>query len=88
MALIPQENLSTLFSASVVKTTSDTAEEVQEEMSVARQINEAANCGRHQVIIMEKLSDTLKTKLVSLGYEVVQNTRAIIPENSWIIRGF
>ena len=68
MTRIPQSDLIILKSASAVKTVASTAVAEAEEMSVAHNINEAANCGECKISYPFPISDALKTKLEGLGY--------------------
>lgn len=73
MALIPQEELTTLKSADAVKAVASTAVATQEEMSVAHLINTAANTGSTWVVCNRPISETLVTKLKSMGYTCQYN---------------
>lgn len=68
MSRIAPEDLTTLQTASAVKTVADSAESELEEMSVAHAINEAANCGQTEVTYGRSISSTLQTKLTGKGY--------------------
>lgn len=70
MSLIPREELTTLKSASDVRLVADSADEIHEEMSVAHDINTAANSGEKSVAIVKKLSDNLTSKLKAKGYTI------------------
>lgn len=70
MSLIPREELTTLKSASDVRLVADSAYEIHEEMSVAHDINTAANSGDKSVAIVRKLSENLRAKLEAHGYTV------------------
>lgn len=73
MARIAPEDMTTLYAASTVKTTSDTAADDLEKMQVAHCINEAANCGQTSVVYCRPISDTLKDTLVNqMGYTLTE----------------
>jgi hypothetical protein len=73
MALIPQDELTTLKSATEVKSVASTAELDQETNTVAYYINSAANTGNTQVLINHKLSESLANTLKSKGYILTYN---------------
>lgn len=73
MALIPQDELKELKTASDVLTVSDTAAYEQEKIGVAYLINSAANTGETRVVLNHKLSEQLKTELKSNGYKLIYN---------------
>lgn len=68
MSLIPREELTTLKPASDVRNVADSAYEIHEEMSVAHDINTAANSGEKSITIVRKLSENLESKLKAKGY--------------------
>lgn len=70
MSLIPREELTTLKPASDVRSVADSAYEIHEEMSVAHDINTAANSGEKSVAIVRKLSENLSAKLKAQGYTI------------------
>lgn len=70
MSLIPREELTTLKPASDVRNVADSAYEIHEEMSVAHDINTAANSGEKSISIVRKLSDNLIEKLKAQGYTI------------------
>lgn len=70
MSLIPREELTTLKSASDVRNVADSAYEIHEEMSVAHDINTAANSGEKSITIVRKLSENLESKLKAKGYTI------------------
>ena len=73
MALIPQDELTTLKAASAVKTVAESAALDQERMSVAHAINSAANTGETRTIINRRLSDAMKSELETNGYVLKYN---------------
>ena len=70
MSLMPREELTTLKSASDVRNVADSAYEIHEEMSVAHDINTAANSGEKSITIVRKLSENLESKLKAKGYTI------------------
>lgn len=70
MSLIPREELTTLKPASDVRNVADSAYEIHEEMSLAHDINTAANSGEKSITIVRKLSENLKSKLKAKGYTI------------------
>lgn len=70
MSLIPREELTTLKSASDVRNVANSAYEIHEEMSVAHDINTAANSGEKSITIVRKLSENLESKLKAKGYTI------------------
>lgn len=70
MSLIPREELTTLKPASDVRNVADSAYEIHEEMSVAHDINTAANLGEKSITIVRKLSENLESKLKAKGYTI------------------
>lgn len=70
MSLIPREELTTLKPASDVRNVADSAYEIHEEMSVAHDINTAANSGGKSITIVRKLSENLESKLKAKGYTI------------------
>lgn len=70
MSLIPREELTTLKPASDVRNVADSAYEIHEEMSVAHDINTAANSGEKSITIVRKLSENLESKLKAKGYTI------------------
>lgn len=87
-SLIPMDELTELKSASAVAAVANEAQSIQEEMSVAALINQAANCGQHSVTCNRVLSDEIKKKLENNGYKLIPNLRAADPEKSFVISGF
>lgn len=73
MALIPQDQLTTLKSAADVLSVASTAVATQEEMSVAHLINSAANTGLSYVVCTRPISKALIEKLKSMGYTCKYN---------------
>lgn len=74
MSLIPREELTTLKSASDVRLVADSAYEIHEEMSVAHDINTAANSGEKSVTVVRKLSESIISKLKADGYEITDSS--------------
>nr|DAK99499.1 MAG TPA: hypothetical protein [Caudoviricetes sp.] len=70
MSLIPREELTTLKSASEVRSVAESAYEIHEEMSIAHDINTAANSGEKSVAVVRKLSESIISKLKSNGYTI------------------
>lgn len=70
MSLIPREELTNLKPASDVRNVADSAYEIHEEMSVAHDINTAANSGEKSITIVRKLSENLESKLKAKGYTI------------------
>lgn len=70
MSLIPREELTTIKPASDVRNVADSAYEIHEEMSVAHDINTAANSGEKSITIVRKLSENLESKLKAKGYTI------------------
>lgn len=68
MALIPTSDLTTLQSASAVKTVAQSAQEDTQEMAVAYAINTAANTGEMETVFQGVLFESIKTKLETEGY--------------------
>lgn len=68
MSRIPQNELTTLKTASAVKTVAEGAVAELEEMSVAALINNAANTGEYEAVYSKPISAALKTKLEGKGY--------------------
>ena len=73
MALIPQDQLTTLKSAADVMSVASTAVATQEEMSIAHLINSAANTGCTFVVCTKPISAELVEKLKSMGYTCKYN---------------
>lgn len=72
VSLIPQSDINVLKNATEVSTVADSAEDLQDERKVACAINNAANCGLHQVLITSPLRPTTVSTLESKGYTVTQ----------------
>ena len=70
MSRIKPEDMTTLQSASAVKTVADGAVAELEEMQVAHCINEAANTGELKAVYCRPISDTLLETLENEGYKV------------------
>lgn len=70
MSLIPREELTTLKSASEVRSVAESAYEIHEEMSIAHDINTAANSGEKSVTVVRKLSESILSKLKASGYTI------------------
>lgn len=70
MSLIPREELTTLKSASEVRSVAESAYEIHEEMSIAHDINTAANSGEKSVAVVRKLSESIVSKLKADGYTI------------------
>lgn len=70
MSLIPREELRTLKSASEVRSVAESAYEIHEEMSIAHDINTAANSGEKSVAVVRKLSERIISKLKANGYTI------------------
>lgn len=70
MSLIPREELTTLKSASEVRSVAESAYEIHEEMSVAHDINTAANSGEKSVTVVRNLSESILSKLKANGYTI------------------
>lgn len=79
MSLIPQDELTTLKSATDVKSVASTAALDQETSTVAYYINSAANTGNTQVLINHKLSAELAETLESKGYTLSYNEHIADP---------
>ena len=70
MARIPQDEMTTLKTASAVKTIAEGAVAELEEMQIAHCINEAANTGETEAYYAKPISSAMLTKLESNGYDV------------------
>lgn len=70
MSLILREELTTLKSASEVRSVAESAYEIHEEMSIAHDINTAANSGEKSVAVVRKLSESIISKLKANGYTI------------------
>lgn len=70
MSLIPREELTTLKYASEVRSVAESAYEIHEEMSIAHDINTAANSGEKSVAVVRKLSESIISKLKANGYTI------------------
>lgn len=70
MSLIPREELTKLKSASEVRSVAESAYEIHEEMSVAHDINTAANSGEKSVTVVRNLSESILSKLKANGYTI------------------
>lgn len=68
--LIGYSGYETLYDAADVKLLSDNAEKFQQLKSVANAINQAANCGEHEVVWEHKMLDSVKAELEGKGYTV------------------
>lgn len=85
MSRIPQDELTTLKAASVVKTVAEGAIAELEEMSVAHLINTAANTGAYEAVYSKPISAALKTKLTGQGYTLTEPTPIARPGDETII---
>lgn len=88
--LIPMDELTELKPASAVAAVSSEAVSILERQSVACAINQAANCGEHQIVWSHDLSDQLMQELKNNGYQLRQRTPVSAADRnpSWIISGF
>ena len=77
MALIPQEDLATLQTASAVKTVADDAAFDAEIMALAKLINSSANTGQYRVLYNHEISEDAKTELEGKGYTVQKRSKLI-----------
>ena len=68
MTRIKPEDMTTLQTASAVKTIAEGAVAELEEMQVAHCINEAANTGSYEAVYSKPISAALRTKLTNKGY--------------------
>ena len=78
MALIPQDELTTLQAASAVKSVAESAALDQERMSVAHAINSAANTGETRTILNRRLSAAMITELETNGYVLKYNVAKLM----------
>lgn len=83
--LIRGEDLNKLHEASELCEVADTAAETHELESIARLCNLAANTGEHWAIWDKPLSDTAKSKLQDLRYEIKSAPNAAVPDSIWYI---
>ena len=74
MSLIPMSDINILKSATDVRDVASSALATLEEEAVARIINLAANTGETSVIWENYLSADLKTKLLSNGYKLTNQS--------------
>lgn len=72
MALIPQDELATLKSASDVKTVASSAAEDAEKMAIAKLINSSANTGQMEVLYNHEISSSVVGVLEGMGYTVTR----------------
>lgn len=72
MALIPVEELSVLKPASEAKSVSQSALDSQQIMTVAHQINTAANTASTHVVYYGDLREATKKSLKDNGYKISQ----------------
>lgn len=70
MALIAQKDMTTLHSASEVKTVAASAVDDINIAQIAAKINEAANTGETKIHWMSKINDNVLSTLKSKGYTV------------------
>lgn len=68
-----KDEMTTLHSASECKTTAEQAPDAQQLMSVAYQINNAANCGETSVEFLQVLRPAVQNELTSKGYSLRQS---------------
>lgn len=73
--LIPLDEMSVLKSASEVKDVAESAIDIQNEMTAAYIINNAANTGQRIAVWGNHMTDTLKSTLEGKGYTVTRNDR-------------
>lgn len=87
MALIPQEELPVLKSASDVKSVSDGAELEAELMAIAKLINSSANTGQYTVLYNHPISEDALAELEGKGYKVEQRSARFTadPETQYVI---
>ena len=85
MTRIPQDELTTLKTASAVKTVAEGAVAELEEMSVAHLINSAANTGLYEAVYSKPMSAALKTKLKGKGYTLTEPVPLSKPGDETII---
>jgi hypothetical protein len=88
MALIPQDELTTLIAASAAEAVADTAQQTLQEQSVAYTINTAANTGAHTCLYNHPLSEDTITILTSKGYTVEIVEGSARPGSQYVIGGF
>ena len=88
MALIPQDELPILKSASDVKSIADNAPLEAEKMAVAKLINSAANTGQYSVLYNHELSDAMKDVLEVQGYTLFKRSKTFCadPDTQYIIK--
>jgi len=77
MALIPQDELADLKSASDVKTVADSALQTAETMAIAKLINSSANTGQYEVLYNHEISEDVITVLEGQGYTVTRRSSVI-----------
>lgn len=82
---IPTDELSTLKSASEVKTVAEAMPMEMEKSAVATLINQAANCGEFKVTYNNALSEELQTELETQGYKIKYNDDDAIYRRQCII---
>lgn len=85
MALIPQDDLTTLQAASAVKTVAASAVYEQDIRAIAYAINSAANTGETRVVITMRLSDQVKSELKNNGYTLTTVDTNANPANQTIV---
>lgn len=87
MALIPQDELPVLKSASAVKTVADGAKLEAEKMAIAKLINSAANTAQYTVLYNHPISDEMLEILEGQGYTVTHPSKRLSadPETQNII---
>ena len=85
MSRIPQDELTTLKTASAVKTVAASAIAELEEMSVAHLINTAANTGEYRAVYSKPISNALRTKLEGQGYTLSSPSPLAKPGDETII---
>lgn len=85
MALIPQDEMFELKSATTVMTVASSAEFEQEKKTVAFEINNAANTGSTNVVINHPLSKQLTDLLTSNGYTITHNFSRVDPKDEPVI---
>ena len=88
MALIPQNELNQLITASAAKDVADTAEQTIQEQSVAYLINTAANTGLHECQFNGILTEETISVLEGKGYTVTPKGDIAVEGTQFVIGGF
>lgn len=88
MALIPQDELNQLKTASEVEAVANTATQTIQEQAVAYLINTAANTGLHECLFNGILTDETITALEGKGYTVTPKTNIAVSGTQFVIGGF